>query len=121
MAKRDSFIDYVLHDLLGDVEGITARGMFSGYGLYQHGTIFGLIIEGVLYLKVGERTQAAYEAAGSQPFRYDRRNGTTVAMSYWEVPEAVLSDRSTLARWVADAVAMSRSAKVARSRKKSAK
>jgi DNA transformation protein len=44
MARDESFKEYVL-DQLSDLPGVTARGMFGGFGLYA-GTIFFGIVSG---------------------------------------------------------------------------
>ena len=51
MPRSESFKDYIVEDVLGHVEGITSRGMFSGYGIYLDGVIVGIIAEGEFYLK----------------------------------------------------------------------
>ncbi|MDP3975024.1 MAG: TfoX/Sxy family protein [Candidatus Jorgensenbacteria bacterium] len=101
--RDQSFHDYVVHDILGDLPGITSRAMFGGWGIYRHGVIFGLIVEGALYFKVGESNQADFQKAESQPFVYERK-GKKVSLSYWLVPERILEDRETLRRWVEKSV-----------------
>ena len=73
MQKDSEFHDYILYDLLGDDPHITSQKMFGGYGLYQDGIIFGLIIDDTLYFKVGEENKAGYDEYGSKPFRYSNR------------------------------------------------
>ena len=52
MASRDeSFKDFVL-DQLQDLDGVDARRMFGGYGLYRDETFFGILHRGKLYFKV---------------------------------------------------------------------
>ncbi len=68
MASSPEFCAHVL-DLLAPLGVVTARRMFSGYGLYLDRVIFAIITNDTLYLKVDEQSQADYEAAGSAPFR----------------------------------------------------
>ena len=89
---------------MAGVEGITARAMFGGHGLYKDGVIFGLIADDQLYFKTGESNQKDYEAAGSQPFTYEAKKKKRVAMSYWEVPSDVLENRDEMRLWVNKAV-----------------
>jgi len=99
MPKTD-FVDYVVSDLLGEWEGVRARAMFGGYGLYKEDTIFGIIVDDVLYFKVGDANRKAYEAAGSRPFEYQAKGrAKPVRMSYWEVPAEVMDDRGEIRRW----------------------
>ena len=100
MAVSPEFRDYVL-EMLEPLGGVTARRMFSGAGLYRHGTIFALIAGDVLYFKVDEANRADYEAAGMGPFR--PYPGKPFAMPYWEVPADVLEDRREACKWAAKA------------------
>ena len=52
-----------------------AKAMFSGYGLYLDGIIFGLVLRENFYLKVDDRNRPDFAKAGSEPFRYDTRRG----------------------------------------------
>lgn len=93
------FADYVVHDVLVGISGITARAMFGGHGLYKNGLIFGILVSGEIYFKVDDALQKKYEALGSKPFTYDR-HGKLCAMKYWVVPASILADREQLAEWV---------------------
>lgn len=97
--NNKEFVDYVVHDLMAEIPGVTARAMFGGYGLYKNGVIFAIIIDGELYMKVDDALQKKYEAAGSRPFTYDR-DGKPCSMRYWILPADVMADRELLAQWV---------------------
>jgi DNA transformation protein len=55
----ETFKDFVL-DQLREVDGVEARRMFGGSGLYRDETFFGIIFKGCLYFKTDETTVAAY-------------------------------------------------------------
>jgi len=76
--------------------------MFGGVGLYSGEQFFGIVAADELFFKVDDVNRAAYEAAGSEPFRpvLDR----PVSMSYWRVPIEVLEDAGELAVWARDAI-----------------
>ena len=76
--------------------------MFGGVGLYSGEQFFGIVAADELFFKVDDTNRAAYEAAGSEPFRpvLDR----PVSMSYWRVPIEVLEDPSELAVWARAAI-----------------
>ena len=73
--KLTEFADYILNDLLIDIEGITAKRMFRGYGIYQHGIIFALIANDELYFKVDDTNKHQYQKYHSKPFTYSRKDG----------------------------------------------
>lgn len=87
-----------------------ARPMFGGYGLYIDGTIFGLVVDGDVYLKVDDRNRDCFRKAGSHPFRYETRRGPATVGSYWRCPDVVMGDTAQLQEWVTGSLAASRQA-----------
>ena len=102
MPKRDKgFHDYVLYDLLTGLDGVSSKPMFSGWGVYRNGKIFGIIIEDRLCLKGNEKTSEVFEAAGGEQFEYEKKSHPKpVKLPYWSVPEEVLEDRERFMEWV---------------------
>lgn len=96
--STDRFVKCILALLLplGPVE---ARRMFSGYGLYLEGTIFGLAFDGELFLKADEKTKGDFEKRGLGPLTYEGRRGQEIALPYWEAPKSLMKDGKTLCRW----------------------
>ena len=98
--KSSAFVEYVVHDLLSELDGVQSRAMFGGYGIYRNGAIFAIVVDDELYFKVGPANRSEYEEAGSEPFTYRSKNRRKpVAMSYWKVPAHILEDRPEIARW----------------------
>lgn len=93
------FIDYVCSDVLRLVPDLSSRAMFGGHGVYSHGTIFAIVVGDRLYFKVGDGNRADYEAAGSEPFEYERKDGKRAVMSYWAVPAEVMESPELAAEW----------------------
>jgi len=118
MASR-GYCDYVL-DLLSHVDGVSARAMFGGFGLYKAGVMFGLIADDVLYYKVGKSNQADYEDAGSEPFTYSGKN-KPIQMSYWQLPEEILEDADDLRDWTLKALDVALKTKKSKSKPKKRK
>jgi len=73
--------------------------MFGGHGLYLDGTIVGIVIDELLYLKVDDANREDYLAAGATPFIYQGRD-RLVTTSYWA---DIFDDDDTLRRWIAAA------------------
>lgn len=91
--KQSDFKDYIIGDILTNVDGLSARAMFGGFGLYKDGVIFGIIVEDELYFKVDHTNEAEYRAFDSSPFTYERGNHKKTTMSYWRIPHDILEDR----------------------------
>jgi DNA transformation protein len=73
--------------------------MFGGAGLYADELMFALGVDDTLYLKADAETRPLFEAAGSDPFTYARRDGTATLTSYWRLPDAALDDPEEAVRW----------------------
>ncbi|MGH7795962.1 MAG: TfoX/Sxy family protein [Candidatus Binatia bacterium] len=101
MNKKDeSFKDFVL-DQLQEMDGVEARRMFGGYGLYQEETFFGIVHKGKLYFKVDESTVGEYRRRKMKPFR---PNVKQALKSYYQVPAEILEDADQVSEWARKAI-----------------
>ncbi|MDF0668188.1 MAG: TfoX/Sxy family protein [Nitrospira sp.] len=99
-TKNDGFKDFIL-DQLAELNGVAARAMFGGYGLYQRVRFFGIIHKGRLYFKVTVATVPSYKKQGMKPFR---PNAKQTLKSFYEVPIEVIEDAEVLTHWATAAV-----------------
>jgi len=101
MNKKDeSFKDFVL-DQLCNLDGVEARRMFGGYGLYQDETFFGIVHKGTLYFKVDASTVGEYRRRKMKPFRANARQ---TLKSYYQVPLEILEEHGALCEWAVKAI-----------------
>jgi DNA transformation protein len=100
-------------ELLSTVGRVAVRRMFGGYGLYCDGTMFALIADDVLYLKVDEANRGEFERAGAAPFVYAAKGRQTV-MSYFSAPDPALESRELAAPWARSAYAAALRARAAK-------
>jgi DNA transformation protein len=98
--KKDSFKEFVM-DQLCTLEGINARPMFGGFGIYDGDIFFGIIFKGRLYFKTDSRTKSVYTKMGMKPFRPNARQ---TLHSYYEVPVEIMEDQDELVSWAKKAV-----------------
>jgi DNA transformation protein len=98
MPGKSPFCDRVLATL-NQVNAVTARSMFGGYGLYIDGVMFALIAYDTLYFKVDDDNREDYVAVGMSPFTYEGKN-KPIQMSYYQLPEFVFQNVAELAVWV---------------------
>ena len=96
---HDGFKDFVL-DQLSDLQDLTCRAMFGGYGLYRDRVFFGIVQKGRLYFKTNETTAPRYGKRKMKPFR---PNAKQTLKTYYEVPVDVLEDAGELAIWARQA------------------
>ena len=81
-----------LRDLFDGIGPVSIRRMFGGYGIYQDGVIFAVVLRDRLLLKGDADIAGAYEAAGMVRWQYVGRHGRPVAMPYWQAPESAMDD-----------------------------
>ena len=105
LARMSRYVEYTL-ELLEPLGPVQARAMFGGWGLFQGGRMFGIIIAERLYLKTDELTRGDFAAAGGEPFVYDAGKGRApVTMSYWTPPSEADDDALALLPWARRATA----------------
>ena len=105
MAKPPTTQQQLVDELdakLAPLGHFRARAMFSGYGLYLDGVIFGLIAWDKLWLRVDDRSRPAFQKAGMEPFTYSRRS-KAVTLTYFRCPDPVLADAAKLRKWAKEA------------------
>lgn len=91
------FVEY-LHEVFELFGPIKARKMFSGYGVYHDGLMFGLVAGDVLYLKADTKNASRFEAEGLERFAY-KRGERAVMLSYYRAPAWIMEDREEAAIW----------------------
>jgi DNA transformation protein len=98
---------------------VVVRRMFGGAGIFSDGIMFGLVDDGLIYLKADEHTIPAFERENLGPFTYATKTGTRSLASYWRMPERLYDDFDELARWAAQALESARrtAPRASRSRK----
>ena len=104
MAYDRAFGDRVREHLaaLGPIE---IKPMFGAASVYFDGRIFALLDDGVIWLKADDDNAPDLIAAGGRPFRYAARDGRTMEMAYWSLPEAAVDDPEEAVRWARGAIA----------------
>ncbi len=105
--RDESFHLFVVQDLFGDIDGVTSKPLFSGWGIYKDGVIFALALNGELYFKVNESNLRYFKDMGSHPFSYQTKVGEKTLSSYWLLPEEILENKDDINEWVDRSVAAS--------------
>jgi DNA transformation protein len=93
-----------IRELFAAFRPVDVRRMFSGAGIFAEGLMFGLVVDEVVYLKVGEENAADFEREDMPPFQYRAKGGRRAVMSYRRMPERLYDDPEELAQWAAKAL-----------------
>ena len=91
------FVSY-LTELLQCIGPSQAKRMFGGHGLFIEGLMFGLVSDGVLYLKANDQSRDQFTTQGLEPFTYYKQ-GKPFKLSYYQVPEEALDDPQIMEYW----------------------
>ncbi|WP_448662185.1 TfoX/Sxy family protein [Sphingomonas sp. CJ20] len=103
MAADPGLVAWVC-EALEPVGTVTSRAMMGGATLYLDGTVFAIVAFDDLWLKADAISDADWDAAGCERFRYDAA-GTTKVMNYRRAPSAVHDDADAMRHWAALAAA----------------
>jgi DNA transformation protein and related proteins len=114
VAASDAFVSHCI-ELLGSVGTVRGKRMFGGHGLYVDELFVAITSQERLYLKVDAQTRPAFEAAGSEPFVYDRQR-QTVALGYFSAPDEAMESPPLMQPWARLALAAALRARAAKPR-----
>ena len=112
MAKApDRFHEFV-RELFAELGAVQIKRMFGGAGGYANGTMFLLLDDETIHLKVDDALKAELKRAGSGPFvwtpQHGPRAGEKIDLGYWRLPEDALDDPPLAAAWGRKALAVAR-------------
>jgi TfoX/Sxy family transcriptional regulator of competence genes len=97
--KTTPFLEYILYDIFGENEPITARAMMGAHILYYEGKPFALVEKEELYFKGSKELTSWYEERGSSQFTYTKE-GRDAHLYYFLVPPEVYEDTSKRNEWL---------------------
>lgn len=86
-------------ELLAPLGPVRSRRMFGGAGLYADDVFVALMFGDQLYLKADDVTRPRFEAAGCEPFRYAKKDGESVSISYFRPPEEAMESSALMLPW----------------------
>lgn len=98
MAVSDSAKEQA-RNLFGDLGPVQIKPMFGGASVMLDGAMFCLIARDEFYLKVDDLTERAFADAGSEPFVFTSKDGRSVSMRYWRLPDDAADDADAALGW----------------------
>jgi DNA transformation protein len=112
----DEFVNY-LHEVFRAFGPIHTRQMFGGHGVYHDGFMFGLVADGVLYLKADAEIADKFSRLGLEQFEYVKK-GKPMKMSYFMAPDDIYDDPSLAKNWATLSYEVARRSKFSTPNKK---
>ena len=90
----------LLQEKLTEIDGISSKKMFGGYGIFHEGKMFALVnSKGQAYLKFDDSIKEKFIEGGSH------QHGK---MPYFSLPEDVFKDHDKLIAWVQESISISK-------------
>ncbi|HTA99317.1 MAG TPA: TfoX/Sxy family protein [Bradyrhizobium sp.] len=107
MVASDSFAEF-LREQLAPFGHITMRRMFGKTGVFCDAVMFGMVTDNTLYFRVDDENRETFrEAASFPPLNYAKQGGT-IDLSFWRVPERLFDEPDELIAWARAALAAAR-------------
>ena len=104
MVASAGFAEF-LCEQLSPLGRVTMRRMFGKMGVFCDGLMFGMITDDTLYVRVDDHNKAVFkEAEAAPPLNYEKQ-GRTIDLSFWRVPERLLDEPDELVVWARAALA----------------
>ena len=104
MVASAGFSEF-LPEQLSPLGRVTMRRMFGKTGVFCDGLMFGMIADDTLYVRVDDHNKAVFkEAEAVPPLNYEKQ-GRTIDLSFWRVPERLLDEPDELVVWARAALA----------------
>ncbi|PJG82539.1 TfoX/Sxy family DNA transformation protein [Caviibacterium pharyngocola] len=108
--KNTKEIRHTLNELIGNV---TARNLFTGYGLFHQDIMFGLYQSGIFYLKAENELATHLENQGAVSYLTSSRSPPLNIGHYYRLPQAVIQDKAVFKRLVILSIQQIRAKKLA--------
>ena len=95
MKKDNSYTEYIVYDVLGHINGISTKPMFSGTGIYLDGVIVAFVTGGELYFKCDDILREKYLKEDCHTFTFNK-NGKEIELCYISANEDMIENRETM-------------------------
>ena len=97
--KTTPFLEYILYDIFGEGEPITARSMMGAHILYYEGKAFAIVEDEELYFKGSKELAPWYLERRSKQFTYTKE-GEDAHLYYYVVPPDVYENKQSREEWL---------------------
>ena len=107
MVASDGFAEF-LREQLAPLGRVTMRRMFGKTGVFCNGLMFGMVTDDTLYVRVDDLNKSVFKEAESAPPLNYQKQGQTIDLAFWRVPERLLDESDELVTWARAALAAAR-------------
>jgi DNA transformation protein and related proteins len=107
MVASDTFAEF-LREQLASLGRITMRRMFGKTGVFCDGAMFAMVTANTLYFRVDEHNRVTFREAELFPPLNYAKQGRTIDLAFWRVPERLFDEPAELVSWAQAALAAAR-------------
>ena len=104
MVASASFAEF-LRDQLAPLGHLSMRRMFGKTGVFCQGVMFGMVTEDTLYVRVDDHNRETFKEAEAYPPLNYAKQGSSIDLSFWRVPERLIDEPDELVTWARAALA----------------
>jgi DNA transformation protein len=104
MVASAAFAEF-LREQMAPLGQIAMRRMFGKTGVFCEGVMFGMVRENTLYFRVDDQNRATFQEAESSPPLNYMKQGRTIDLAFWPVPERLMDEPDGLVAWARAALA----------------
>jgi DNA transformation protein len=115
MVASDSFAEF-LREQLAPLGRVTLRRMFGKTGVFCDGVMLGMVTENTLYFRVDDHNRVTFKEAEAFPPLNYAKQGATIDLAFWRVPERLFDEPDELVTWARAALAAAHRVAVQRER-----
>ena len=104
MVASETYAEF-LREQLASLGRITLRRMFGKTGVFCDGLMLGMVRDDTLYFRVDDENRKIFrEAEAFPPLNYAKQ-GQTIDLAFWRVPERLFDEPDELIAWARAALA----------------
>ena len=104
MVASETYAEF-LREQLAPLGRVTLRRMFGKSGVFCDGVMLGMVTENTLYFRVDDQNREAFrEAEAFPPLNYAKQ-GQTIDLAFWRVPERLFDEPDEFITWARAALA----------------
>lgn len=107
MVASAGFAEF-LREQLAPLGRLTLRRMFGETGVFCNGLMFAMVTEDTLYVRVDDQNRAVFAEAASEPPLNFQKQGRSIDLAFWPVPDRLLDEPDELLVWVRAALEAAR-------------
>jgi DNA transformation protein len=89
-----------IEEMFQSLGPVTIKRMFGGKGIYHLGRIVAVEVRGEMLLKADDKSAPEFHTAGARQWAYEGKQGKSVNMPYWSIPDDAFDDPDIMAHWV---------------------